>query len=89
LQGQETHLRPSDNPYDWLGTGIYFWEANPLRALQFAQERAQVGKNSRGPIQNPFVLVLSSTRDECSTWRIPGRFFKSRMRTSLWWKRPA
>lgn len=26
---------PSTNDYDWLGNGIYFWEANPLRALDF------------------------------------------------------
>jgi hypothetical protein len=30
---------PSENDYDWLGPGIYFWQANPKRALQFAQEK--------------------------------------------------
>ncbi|HEY0308555.1 MAG TPA: hypothetical protein VGB94_10370 [Acidobacteriaceae bacterium] len=29
---------PSDNDYDWLGPGIYFWEANPKRALEWAKE---------------------------------------------------
>jgi hypothetical protein len=29
---------PSENSYDWLGPGIYFWQANPLRALRFAEE---------------------------------------------------
>ena len=24
-------FKPSENDYDWLGPGIYFWEANPLR----------------------------------------------------------
>lgn len=33
-------FRFSQNDYDWLGEGIYFWEANPLRGLQFAQEVA-------------------------------------------------
>lgn len=28
----------SANDYDWLGQGIYFWEANPLRGLEFAME---------------------------------------------------
>ena len=28
--------RPSDNPYDWLGRGIYFWEPGPERARQWA-----------------------------------------------------
>jgi hypothetical protein len=33
------HLSPSENDYDWLGHGIYFWEYSPLRALQFVQEK--------------------------------------------------
>lgn len=30
---------PSQNEYDWLGTGIYFWEHSPGRALRWARER--------------------------------------------------
>ena len=26
-------LQPSENDYDWLGRGIYFWEHGPQRAL--------------------------------------------------------
>jgi hypothetical protein len=33
-------FRFSQNDYDWLGEGVYFWEANPLRGLEFAQEVA-------------------------------------------------
>ena len=29
---------PSQNTYDWLGHGIYFWEADPARGIQFAEE---------------------------------------------------
>ncbi|MBD5184047.1 MAG: hypothetical protein HDS97_04050 [Bacteroidales bacterium] len=29
-------LIPSENKYDWLGSGIYFWENDPIRALEFA-----------------------------------------------------
>jgi hypothetical protein len=29
-------LNPSENSYDWLGHGIYFWENNPKRALEWA-----------------------------------------------------
>jgi hypothetical protein len=32
---------PSTNDYDWLGGGIYFWEANPSRGLEFAREAIQ------------------------------------------------
>lgn len=30
--------RPSENVWDWLGRGIYFWEHSPRRALRWAQE---------------------------------------------------
>lgn len=33
-------FRHSKNDYDWLGPGIYFWEANPKRGLTFAEEAA-------------------------------------------------
>lgn len=29
----------SQNRYDWLGEGIYFWEYAPYRALEWAEER--------------------------------------------------
>jgi hypothetical protein len=32
-------LVPSDKKYDWLGPGIYFWEANPHRAFEWAEAR--------------------------------------------------
>lgn len=34
-------FRLSDNTYDWLGPGIYFWEANPRRGLEFMHEKAR------------------------------------------------
>lgn len=34
-----TRLTPSANEYDWLGSGIYFWEYGPERALHFAAEQ--------------------------------------------------
>lgn len=40
--------RSSQNAYDWLGAGVYFWEHSPRRALrwatdQFGQRAAVVG----------------------------------------------
>ena len=29
----------SENSYDWLGSGVYFWENDPMRALQWARNR--------------------------------------------------
>lgn len=46
-------FRPSDNDYDWLGPGIYFWEANPLRGLEFA---VQTSKRKGSSISRPFVV---------------------------------
>jgi hypothetical protein len=37
-------LRPSDNDYDWLGRGIYFWEHGPRRAYEWAQNSKKVTK---------------------------------------------
>ncbi len=56
LSGKKRHLALSENDYDWLGSGIYFWEANPQRALEFAMEAKTNPKISRGRIQQPFVL---------------------------------
>jgi hypothetical protein len=38
LSGKAKFLK-SENDYDWLGPGVYFWEANPGRALDFAAEK--------------------------------------------------
>ena len=43
----------SANTYDWLGHGIYFWEANPQRGLDFAEELKKRGK---GKIKAPSVI---------------------------------
>lgn len=45
------HLKPSEKDYDWLGSGIYFWEGNYARALEWAQDRHKEGK-----IQTPAVI---------------------------------
>ncbi len=48
-------FKRSQNDYDWLGHGIYFWEANPNRGLSFAQEAAS--RRRAGPrIARPAVV---------------------------------
>lgn len=39
LNDPKSHLNSSANVHDWLGGGIYFWENDPARALQFSKER--------------------------------------------------
>jgi hypothetical protein len=46
-------FRKSENDYDWLGPGIYFWEANPQRTLSFARE---VRKRDPAKIRTPAVV---------------------------------
>jgi hypothetical protein len=36
---REATLQPSENDYDWLGNGIYFWVDSPERALSWAKQR--------------------------------------------------
>jgi hypothetical protein len=56
LNGKD-FLQHSTNPWDWLGEGIYFWEQNPGRALEYANESAAYKQKSKVRIAEPFVLV--------------------------------
>ncbi|MEM9546468.1 MAG: hypothetical protein AAGA77_10880 [Bacteroidota bacterium] len=54
---QELILKASDNSYDWLGNGIYFWENNYERAMDFAVFLSQnPPHNKKQKIKNPAVL---------------------------------
>lgn len=52
----EDELLPSQNAWDWLGEGVYFWEQNPLRALEYADASARRTQFNKVPIKEPFVL---------------------------------
>jgi len=50
-------LHPSTNEYDWLGGGVYFWENNYDRALEFAEYlRDNPSHNSKQQINEPAVI---------------------------------
>ena len=55
-------LVASKNGYDWLGTGIYFWENDPVRAFQWAVEakaRHEIRYQEKGTaigVRRPFVV---------------------------------
>jgi hypothetical protein len=51
LAGNE--FKKSENVYDWLGGGIYFWESNPRRGYEWAVERS---REARSRIKDPFVV---------------------------------
>ena len=46
-------LSASENAYDWLGRGIYFWEHGPMRALEWARQQAW---RKASHIKEPAVL---------------------------------
>ena len=49
----QSNLKKSENSYDWLGSGIYFWENNPERALNYVKELKSAGRNN---IEEPYVV---------------------------------
>jgi len=49
LAGEE--MMVSSEPWHWLGAGVYFWEGDPLRALEWAQSKA-----ARDACKDPFVI---------------------------------
>jgi hypothetical protein len=59
-------FRPSENDYDWLGSGIYFWEFGHDRALRFAEQQKRRGK-IRKPDVVGAILQLGSCFDLMDT----------------------
>ena len=58
-------FRKSTNDYDWLGSGVYFWEANPRRGLEFAEElkKASWGANIETPSVVGAIIELGLCLD--------------------------
>lgn len=52
----QNHLRPSQNAYDWLGQGIYFWEGSPARAMEYAEWLRSQGRSSGPQVKKPAVV---------------------------------
>jgi len=50
---QKEALHPSQNPWDWLGHGYYFWEDSPARAVRWAVAES---KRRGSRIKHPAVL---------------------------------
>lgn len=65
LGGDPSHLDVSNNAYDWLGSGIYFWENDPKRAREFAEEAVLNPKLTSRPVKSPFVIGAVIDRGHC------------------------
>ena len=50
------NMKHSQNDYDWLGHGAYFWENNPARALEYAKLLKNKPHRQRNIIKTPFVV---------------------------------
>lgn len=50
VSGQITALNYSKNSYDWLGKGMYFWENDPERALEWAENFKKCSQNKNQKI---------------------------------------
>jgi hypothetical protein len=54
-------LKPSQNAWEWLGHGIYFWEDSPARALRWTKTTARPpGNNVRFPAVLGAVIDLGN-----------------------------
>ena len=53
-------INQSEKPYDWLGHGVYFWENNYDRAVQWAKD-----KEKKGDIEKAAVIGAVLTLDYC------------------------
>src|SRR6185312_664922 len=61
----DLELIPSDNAWDWLGGGVYFWEQNPVRALQYAIECANGHQKNKKRMRTPFLIGSSIELGNC------------------------
>jgi len=53
---QKIKFKPSENKYDWLGKGMYFWEDSPSRAEQFITHLYNNPQKDKPKIVKPSVL---------------------------------
>ncbi|WPQ65167.1 hypothetical protein SIO70_09955 [Chitinophaga sancti] len=56
----QIRMKASHNGYDWLGSGMYFWQNNYARAIDFAKNPP--GKSK---IENPAVLGAALSLGNC------------------------
>lgn len=73
-------FRRSENNYDWLGAGVYFWEYGADRALRFAEDQRRRGRVAEPAIVGA-VLQLGKCFDLMDT-----RFTRELARAYEWHK---
>ena len=58
-------IKKRKNNWDWLGPGLYFWEQNPQRALEYAIDSASGKQFNKVRIKIPLVLGCSIHLGNC------------------------
>lgn len=53
---REDTLEPSEKLYDWLGSGVYFWEGSPHRAMEWAEKMASRPSTNPRRVKTPGVI---------------------------------
>jgi len=61
LEGKTSPI-PSENKYDWLGPGIYFWVDSPSRAMTWAREKQHKKPEE---MAEPYVLGVFAYPGHC------------------------
>ena len=54
-QKRVLHLDHSKKSYDWLGLGVYFWENDPARGLEWAASGKKNGKIKRPDVVGAII----------------------------------
>ena len=57
LVNNPNEIEISRESYDWLGHGMYFWENNYTRALQWADERVKSGKYKQAAVLGAVLQI--------------------------------
>lgn len=85
---RKTSLIPSDTKYDWVGRGIYFWEADPHRAWEWAEERCAGAKDDKPAVVGAIIdlrncldllnrtdqeLVRQAYESMCALYKLAGK----------------
>ena len=58
-------LKQSENAWDWLGGGIYFWEQDPRRAFDYAKDVADGRQYNKKKIKTPFIIGANIRLGNC------------------------
>lgn len=65
LSGRIANLSRSENDYDWLGSGLYFWENSYGRAMEWARLRQGKKRKQGRMIVTPAVVGAIIDRGNC------------------------